>query len=663
MATDFLQQVPDEGKLATQKTEVRLLYDDKNLYVGFHCWQTDKIVVTDLHRDFSVLDNDIVEIVFDTFKDHRNAFAFMTNPMGALNDLQFSTDGRDSNINWNAVWDVKTRIHPGYWTAELVIPFKSLRFTRAEIQDWGINIMRRARYINEGSCWSFVPRRFKLGMVSLAGTMSGLEDVKPGRNLKVKPFVLGSANEIPSRPGDTDYYLGKIGLDLKYGLTPGLTLDFTANTDFSQVEADVQQINLTRYNLFYPEKREFFLENSNLFHLGEVLENGSSDVMLFYSRRIGLDDKGNQIPLLGGVRLSGHADRYELGLLNMQAKEFGDTPANNFTVARLRRSIGKNSDIGAIFVDREATSEDNNYNRVVGADANLRFTQDLVFNSYIAKSQTPGTSGKDWAGGAYLGLTKRRYMLIGKYREVQPNFNAEVGFVRRTDVRLFSGGGALNFYPEDFWSIREIRMMMRMDTFLTTDNDLDTRKYMPGFSMEFDSGAMFEVFGNHTREILKEEFVPFPGRPIPAGDYSYGTYHLEYTHNTSAVISPFASFEQGGYYDGHRRMWGGGLLIHPNAKLSFKASIERNDVDIESGTYGMNLMLFRINYSFTTRMFLDALVQYNSVTGLVSSNIRFNLIHRPLSDLFVVYNDNHDYRNGNLVNRVFSVKFTRMFDF
>ena len=663
VATDFLQQVPDEGKPATQKTEVRLLYDDKNLYIGFHCWQTDKIVVTDLHRDFSVLDNDIVEIVFDAFQDHRNGFSFMTNPMGALTDVQFSSDGLEGNLNWNAVWDVRTSIETGYWTAELVIPFKSLRFTRAEIQAWGVNMMRRARYINEGSCWSFVPRRFKLGMVSLAGTMTGLSNVKPGRNLKVKPFILGSATREPARPGDPDYYTGKIGLDVKYGVTTGLTLDFTANTDFSQVEADVQQINITRFNLFYPEKREFFLENSNLFHLGEQADHGNSEVMLFYSRRIGLDDEGNQIPLLGGARLSGHAGRYELGFLNMQAKEYGETPANNFTVARVRRSIGKNSDIGAMYVGREATSEDNNYNRVLGADANLRFTQDLVLNAFLAKSQTPGISGKDWAGGAFLHYLTRNVELAAKYREVQPDFNAEVGFVRRKDIRLFSGGGALMFHPEDLWSIREIKPLFRMDEYLTTENELDTRWIMTGFSTEFHSGSMISVIAEHNREVLKEDFVPFPGRPVPAGDYAYTILRLQYTHNTSALISPFAEYEQGGYYDGHRRMWGGGLLIHPNAKLSFKASIERNDVDISSGTYGMNLMLFRVNYSFTTRMFLDALVQYNSVTGYVSSNIRFNLIHRPLSDLFIVYNDNHDYRNGGLVNRVFSVKFTRMFDF
>jgi hypothetical protein len=664
VAGDFYQQVPDEGELATQKTEAHLLYDDKNIYVGIRCWQTDRIVVTDIHRDFAIMDNDLVEIVFDAFKDSRNSLTFITNPMGALSDVQFSSDGVEANQNWNAVWDVKTHLYDDSWTVEMIIPFKSLRFKKSEIQEWGLNIMRRARYINEGSCWSFVPRRFKVGMVSLAGTMTGLRNVKPGRNLKLKPFVVGSAIRIPSRPGKPDFYPGKIGLDLKYGVTTGLTLDFTANTDFSQVEADVQQINLTRFSLFYPEKREFFLENSNLFHMGEVLNMGSSDVMLFYSRRIGLDQSGMiPIPLLGGIRLSGHADKYELGFLDMQSKEFGSTPANNFTVARIRRSISRNSDFGAMFINRQATSVENDYNRVYGIDANLRLTQDLVFNSFLAKSQTPEMSGKDWAGGATLTFSKRSYTLGGKYREVQPNFRSEVGYVPRTDVRLFNGNFAWLFHPEDFLQIREIRPNVTVNNFLTTENELDTRTVNTGINIEFHNGAVFKAWREQSHEILRNDFRPFPDRVIPPGSYAYAFYHVEYTHDDSRILSPNFQFEKGGYYDGDRTKLGGGIKFHPNAKLSFTASIERNNVDIPSGTYGTNLIIWRINYSFTTRMFLDALVQYNSVTGLISSNIRFNLIHHPLSDLFVVYNDNHDRRTGDLVGRALSVKFTHLLDF
>jgi hypothetical protein len=663
VAGDFFQQVPDEGKPATQRTEARFLYDEKNIYVGIRCWQTDKIVVTDIHRDFMVMDNDLVEIVFDAFRDRRNSLNFMTNPLGALADIQFSGDGSDANSNWNAVWDVKTHIYKDSWTAELVIPFKSLRFNRSEVQEWGLNIMRRARYVNEGSCWSFVPRRFKVGMVSLAGTMTGLKDVKPGRNLKLKPFVLGSAIRIPARPGKANYYPGKIGLDLKYGLTTGLTFDFTANTDFSQVEADVQQSNLTRFSLFFPEKREFFLENSNLFHMGEVLNMGSSDVMLFYSRRIGLDKEGNPIPLMGGVRLSGHADKYELGMLNMQSKEFGATPANSFTVARIRRSIAKNSDIGAMFINRQATDVSDNYNRVFGVDSNLRFTQNLVLNGFLARSWTPGKSGKDWAGGANLTFSKKNYIVGGKYREVQPNFNSEVGFVRRTDVRLFSGNFAWLFHPEDLFRIREIKPNVTVNNFLTTGNDLDTRAIDTGIDVEFHSGATFKAYREQSHEILRKDFVPYPNRGIPAGDYKYTFYHVDYTHNTSRILSPSFQFEKGEYYNGDRTKWGGGITFHPNARFSFTTSIERNNVTLDSGTYGINLMLWRVNYSFTTRMFLDALIQYNSLTGLISSNIRFNLIHHPLSDLFIVYNDNHDRRTGDLMGRMISIKFTQLLDF
>jgi hypothetical protein len=226
--------------------------------------------------------------------------------------------------------------------------------------------------VNEESCWSFIPKRFLIGKVSLAGKLSRLEDVKPGRNLKAKPFVSGNATELPARESKPTYYVGKVGLDLKYGVTSGLTFDFTANTDFSQVEADVQQSNLTRFSLYFPEKRELFLENSNLFHFGEPVIADKGDVRLFCSRSIGLDPVGNAIPLLGGVRLSGRIDKYELGIMNIQSKALGENPANNYAVARVRRSFWGQSDFGAIVINREATSSSGSYNRVFGM-ASQRF--------------------------------------------------------------------------------------------------------------------------------------------------------------------------------------------------------------------------------------------------------------------------------------------------
>ncbi len=663
VATDFITKIPREREPATQKTEVRMLYDNKNIYVGFTCWQATKPVVVDMGRDFQVTMNDEVEVIFDTFNDERNGFNFVTNPKGALLDQQFGNDGDEMNRNWNGVWNVKTHVYEDRWTAEFVIPFKTLRFARSEKQLWGVNFLRRARFLNEESCWSFVPKRYLVGKVSLAGDMVGLENVKPGRNLKIKPFVSGTATKITARAGKQDFTVGKPGLDLKYGVTSGLTLDFTANTDFSQVEADVQQSNLTRFNLFFPEKREFFLENNNIFQMGEpVTYQGNSDVMLFYSRRIGLDPGGNPIPLLGGVRLSGRVDKYELGFMNIQSKELGSTPASNFTVARVRRAVFGMSDFGFMYTGREATSTAGDYNRVFGFDTNLRFTRNWALRGFVGKSETPGRSGKDWAGGAGLTYSGLSYKFGAKYRDIDPNFNAEMGFLLRTNVHLYSGNFARLFHPQKFFRIREIRPGITVNNYLTADNELETRTINTSLDVEFRDSSQFQLYREQSHEILRIDFSPFPNRSIPAGEYRYSFYHLSYTHNNSAMFSPSLQLEKGSYYDGNRTRWGGGIAFHPMANLSLSTTVQRDNVDIPAGSYGLNLMLWRVNYAFSTRMFLNALIQYNSLTGQISSNLRFNLIHHPLSDLFIVYNDSHERWTGDLVGRSLSIKFTQMFD-
>lgn len=271
VANGFVQSDPREGEPASDPTEVRVLYDEKNIYIGAQCWEKHpkSIIVTELKRDFFGRDGDMFEVIFDTFNDRRNGFLFGTNPFGARVDMQAGQDGRSFNREWDGVWEVQSRVTEEGWTAEFAIPFKTLRFTKEAEQVWGVNFMRRVRHLNEESCWSPLPRRFRLAKVSLAGKLVGLESIRPGKNLKVKPFVTGSIFTFPERVEKPNSYVGQFGLDMKYGVTPGLTLDFTANTDFSQVEADIQQTNLTRFSLFFPEKREFFLENTDIFHFGE----------------------------------------------------------------------------------------------------------------------------------------------------------------------------------------------------------------------------------------------------------------------------------------------------------------------------------------------------------------------------------------------------------
>src|SRR6476659_4076541 len=315
LARGFIQNDPHEGDPATEDTDVRVLYDANNIYIGVfaHDREPRSILTSELTQDFNRESGDDFEIVLDTFHDQRNGYVFATNAHGAKWDAQMINEGLEINENWDALWDVSTRIVETGWYAEIAIPFRTLRFRSSDEQTWGVNFQRRIRRRNEDSFWAPVPRIYDLQRVSLAGTLEGLQGVRPGNDLRVKPYVLGSAGSSTVADVGTD---AQAGVDVKYGVTSGLTWDFTVNTDFSQVEADEQQVNLTRFSLFFPEKRDFFLENSGVFQFGAGSsnpgggggggrQNPSQDMILFFSRRIGLSDTGDAIPIVGGTRLTG----------------------------------------------------------------------------------------------------------------------------------------------------------------------------------------------------------------------------------------------------------------------------------------------------------------------------------------------------------------------
>jgi hypothetical protein len=360
-ATDFYQwQRP--GVLATEQTEARFLYDDDNLYVGVIMWDSDigGRVVNELKEDFNFRDTDGITVLIDTLHDRRSGFTFGTNPAGAKRDGQLSNDGGQNN-DFDTVWDVKVSVNEDSWIAEYVIPFKSLRFRDIPQQEWGLNLSRRVLRKNEESMWSPIPVRFTAIKISLAGTLRGIENVRQGRNLKVKPYAAAGITQV--RTGNEMQTMRSLtrlndydgGVDLKYGITPSLTFDTTYHTDFAQVEVDQQQVNLTRFNLFFPEKRDFFLENAGTFNFGTANTFGAnaSNLVPFFSRRIGLSASGTPIPIVGGARLSGQAGRYDLGFLMMKTDEFGGTPSNNYAVGRVKRNLLTRSSVGAIFTNRE----------------------------------------------------------------------------------------------------------------------------------------------------------------------------------------------------------------------------------------------------------------------------------------------------------------------
>ncbi|MEY4608773.1 MAG: hypothetical protein RL625_990, partial [Gemmatimonadota bacterium] len=341
--TDFRQQLPNTGRPATFRTEVRVLYDADQLYIAAENFDPEpqRAISAGLERDFNTGDSDIFGLALDTFHDRRNAFLFAINPMGGVRDEQVFNDSRTVVEAWEGIITLKTRMTDSSWIAELAIPMRTLRFDGTlPIQEWGVNFIRRVRRVNETSYWAPLERQYRLHRMSKAGTMTGLEGIQPGRNLQVKPYLVGSDSRGAQVPTTALGTARDAGLDVKYGLTPSMTLDATYNTDFSQVEVDQEQVNLTRFSLFFPERREFFIENAGSFIFGDTEERnyrmgaGPRDFTLFNSRQIGLTADGRPIPIVGGGRISGRAGAWELGVLDMQTQASEALPAENFGVVR-----------------------------------------------------------------------------------------------------------------------------------------------------------------------------------------------------------------------------------------------------------------------------------------------------------------------------------------
>ena len=400
----FWQEQPDEGQPASEKTEVRVIFTADTLYVGVILFdrEPDGIVVSDASRDAPMDDTDSFQMIVDTYRDRQNGFVFGTNPAGIEYDGQVTNEGQGGgglgfgqmqsggsgagfNINWDGAWTVRTQITEQGWAAEFAIPFRTLRYPSATDQTWGINFQRNIRRRNERAYWAPIPRQFNLYRVSLAGSLDGVQ-TPALRNLRVTPYALGNVLASGESPVDS-VVLGDVGGDMKYMLTPSLTLDATVNTDFAQVEVDDQQVNLDRFTLFFPEKRPFFLENAGFFSVGNP-----GEVDLFFSRRIGIGDDGQTIPILGGGRVSGKAGKFNVGVLNMQTDDYQDRlAAANFSVARVSRDLPNRSSIGAIFTNRQATGDlagDAAPGRTFGVDGKWGIGQTSMITGFVAKTDT-----------------------------------------------------------------------------------------------------------------------------------------------------------------------------------------------------------------------------------------------------------------------------------
>jgi hypothetical protein len=678
--TDFIQQDPDEGKLATEPTFVWILFDDTAIYVSARCRdsQPSRIVANDMRRDGrNVSQNDNLSVVLDTFHDRRNGFEFLVNSIGGMWDSQL-TDERETNRDWNTIWVSRSRRDDDGWTVEMAIPFRSLRYHGSGPQVWGINIRRNVRWKNELSYLSPVPRQYGargILRMSQAATLVGLEAPPTAVNLDLKPYALGSVTadraKDPSFKNDPD---GNAGFDLKYVVAQRLTADFTYRTDFAQVEDDDLQVNLTRFNLFYPEKRDFFLEGQGIFSFGGAQTTSttgttvpSNTPVLFFSRRIGLEGS-EVVPMDVGGRLTGRVGRYTMGMLDVKTDDEPDASARatNFAVVRVKRDILRRSYVGVLGTYRSPTVGGASDNTAIGVDTNLSFYTNLNIIGYYAETRTPGAAGSE---RSYRGRFDYDADLVGVQIErlkVGEAFSPEAGFMRRMDFIQNTGQFRISRRPRTRSAIRKISLESGIDYITNNDEQLENRQVRAGLRTEMQSGDAWTVQYAQDFEGVEKPFS-IVGTLVPAGAYDFSTIRGAYTLGTQRKISGEISAARGGFYDGDRTDLSYRGRAEISSHLSVEPTVSINWVDLPTGSFTATVISGRGTFSFTPRMLVAALIQYNSAGNLLTTNIRYRWEYRPGSELFVVYSDGRDTRHTfggtepSLMNRGFTVKLTRLF--
>ena len=677
-ADGFLQQEPNEGAPVSESTRVWVLYDADSLYIAAELEEDhpERLMANEMRRDnHNIAWGDSFSVILDTFYDRRNGYLFHTNPRGALYDAQ-TTDERNTNRDWNTVWWVKTHLLEDRWTAEIRIPFRSLRYAAGGPQLWGINFQRIIKHKNEKVFFTPTPQAYNhngLLRLSNAATLVGLEAPAGSRRMELKPYAIGSQQHAPLN--DTlNQWSGDVGADFKFGVTDGLTADVTWNTDFAQVEDDETQINLSRFSLFFPEKREFFLEGQGVFDFGGRQTRafgggGGTDVPIpFFSRSIGISGR-SAVPILGGARLHGRMGAYTMGLMNIQA---GDVPgldvdSTNFSTFRLKRDIFSRSNIGVIATHRNLNADGTGSNSLYGVDGNFAPTDHIRINTFYMATSEPGVETGHRAA-SYLGQFRYDTDLFDVSANrlyLGEDFNPGMGFVRRRDFTKNSGSLQFSPRPSGIKAVRQFEFKAQAHNYQRPDGELETRKY------KFEARAVFEssdrLFLEHTRteERLLEGFALSDEVEVPAGSYRFSRTGFRFRMGTHRALSGFVGYEFGDFFGGTRQEVSYRGRAEVNQRFSVEPNISLNWIQMPDGDVRAQVSRLRATYTVSPRSFLGALVQYNSAAQLFSANVRFRWEYTPGSDVFVVFSTNRDGDDGltGLTDRTLVVKFTRLFRF
>jgi hypothetical protein len=674
--SDFIQSDPSPGAPATERTEVWVFFDEDNVYVAARCWEShpERMVVNEMRRDSNnVLQNESFSFLFDTFHDQRNGVVFHMNPIGGRRDGQASNEMQQFNADWNPIWKLATGSFAGGWTVEAAVPFKSLRYRPGPTQIWGFNARRISRWKNELSSLAPLPGGRGSGviaMASLAATLLGLEAPAGAKNLEIKPYAASHlTTDLASTPPLSNDAGGDFGIDAKYGIGQNMTIDATYHTDFAQVEADEQQVNLTRFSLFFPEKREFFLENQGTFAFGGARQTGGGDTpLLFYSRRIGLEH-GRQVPINAGGRLTGRLRGFEVGALNIQtgAEPISGSPAANFSVVRARRDVLRRSSVGAIFTRRAADSPVDRLRDAYGVDGTFAFFDNLSVNTYWARTEVDGAADRSSSYRGQFDYAGDRYGLQLERLAIGEHFDPAIGFVRRADMRR--NFAQFRYSPRIGGSgpVHKLSWAGSIAHIQNGQGRLETRDWDGELGVEFKNSDRFSLAYGDTYEFLPRPFQIASGVTIPIGSYDFSSVRVGFSLGQQRAIAGNLSAEYGSFYSGRKLTVGFSQgRVEITRRMSIEPSAAVNHIDLAGGSFLTGVGGFRATYTMTPLMFVSALLQYNSDSRAVSGNLRLRWEYQPGSELFIVLNEERSTLTPSfprLQNRALIVKVNRLFRF
>lgn len=640
----FKQREPDEGQDASERTTVRIAYDQANLYIGAVLDDSvpAEIRASELRRDNTLDSDDTFSVLLDTYHDHRNAFVFRVNPRGTRFDALVRNESRFYYADWDEQWTAAAVLTETGWSVEIAIPFKILRFTGAASQSWGLNFERVIKRRNEMAYWAGWGRNYAFQHASQAGHLAGLADIKQAERLRLRPYFLGGVESLdavttplPARR------ITEIGIDdLKWQVTSTLTADLAVNPDFAQTEVDAQQVNLTRFSLFFPEKRQFFIEGADSLRMGVgLLHFGPPPLELFYSRNIGLSNQGTPITIPVGGKLTGKVAGFDIGVLTSQTSDTDRQAGENLTIGRVRKEILGRSYVGAIVTNRQGGGL---RNTVLGVDGRFTFFNNLNVMALAARSEDRDKPAQ-WA--TQVGAEWRNdFVEAGaNYLDVDPNFNAGIGYVRAKE-RMIGVRGSLKPRPKR-WKIRQFELTPSSVWYHDVDRVLRSREISLSLGTAFQSGDFVALVPSQSYERVVRPFPIGPGTTVKPGVYDWQTLTLGVRAYNGRKVSANLSLSKGGFYDGDKTTVTVNGDLRPNKTLSLNPSYQINDVALSAGAFVTHLFGLRANVSFSTNLLTSAFAQYNSAGQLAATQVRVNYIFRTIDNIFLVYNETR-YTDG-----------------